>query len=443
MFWNQFTLRLKTQYYVNKKSSFSNLIGNTKIGSLFWADDIVILSESKNGLQHSLNQLSQYCYKNEMKINVDKTKCMIFNKSGRILNYNKFYYNNQELEIVKNVNYLGFLITPSFSIKKLLDDLYKRGLKAYFKLRNCLDESFRNHVHLFFNLFDTLIKPILMYGIELWGSLKQGFNDMNPIEKLNTKLCKHILGVTKCTSNIGCRCELGRKQLHILGFKTTIKNWLRVINDPINSILKTIYVENLNQGLNWTKNLKEIFMKHGLGDIWISTNSNSNEQPPPKQVVSYISQRIIDVSVQDTLSTLRNQSKMHTYCLFKKDFEREQYVTEIKNPAIRKTISKFRLSDHKLDIETQRYHRPKKGPDERICITCGEVEDEIHCLMSCKLNIDEREKLFSKISEYNKTFNRLNDKAKFIYLLGSTQICDENVYQFVNQCLKNSYSVKK
>ena len=159
----------------NKQESESAVMGNTKIGSLFWADDIVILSESKNGLQHSLNQLSQYCYKNEMKINVDKTKCMIFNKSGRILNYNKFYYNNQELEIVKNFNYLGFLITPSFSIKKLLDDLYKRGLKAYFKLRNCLDESFRNHVHLFFNLFDTLIKPILMYGIELWGGFKTRF----------------------------------------------------------------------------------------------------------------------------------------------------------------------------------------------------------------------------------------------------------------------------
>ena len=52
---------------------------------------------------------------------------------------------------------------------------------------------------------------------------------------------------------------------------------------------------------------------------------------------------------------------MRTYCLFKKDFERGQYVTEIKNPAIRKTISKFRLSDHKLEIETQRYHRPKRG----------------------------------------------------------------------------------
>ena len=100
---------------------------------------------------------------------------MIFNKSGRILNYNKFYYNNQELEIVKNLNYFGFLVTPSFSIKKLLDDLYKRGLKAYFKLRNCLGESFRNHVHLFFNLFDTLIKPILMYGIELWGGFKTRF----------------------------------------------------------------------------------------------------------------------------------------------------------------------------------------------------------------------------------------------------------------------------
>ena len=58
-----------------------------------------------------------------MKVNVSKTKCMIFNKSSRILDANKFYYQNQELEVVKRFNYLGFLITSSFSIKNLLDDL--------------------------------------------------------------------------------------------------------------------------------------------------------------------------------------------------------------------------------------------------------------------------------------------------------------------------------
>ena len=102
--------------------------------------------------------------------------------------------------------------------------------------------NFRNHTKLSLDLFDAVVKPILIYGIELWGCLKQGFNDKNPIEKLNITLCKHILGVTKRTSNGGYRCELGRKQLHISGFKVTIDNWLSIINDPINVILKTIYM---------------------------------------------------------------------------------------------------------------------------------------------------------------------------------------------------------
>ena len=39
-----------------------------------------------------------------------------------------------------------------------------------------------DHVKLSLDLFDALIKPILFYGIELWGCLKQGFNDKNPIK---------------------------------------------------------------------------------------------------------------------------------------------------------------------------------------------------------------------------------------------------------------------
>ena len=46
--------------------------------------------------------------------------------------------------------------------------------------------------------------------------------------------------VTKRTSNVGCRFEFGQKQLDISGFKVTIGNWLRIINDPLNAILKTI-----------------------------------------------------------------------------------------------------------------------------------------------------------------------------------------------------------
>ena len=173
----------------NEKKSEPATIGNLKIGSLFWADDIVILSETKTGLQNSLDQLKQYCVKNEMEVNVEKTKCMIFNKGGRTLKSNQFFYNENEIETVSSFSYMGFMLTPSFNVKRLLDDLYKRDLKAYYKLRNCLGKTFRNHISLSINLFDSLVNPILTYGIELfWGCLKQAFSDMNPIEKLNIKL---------------------------------------------------------------------------------------------------------------------------------------------------------------------------------------------------------------------------------------------------------------
>ena len=128
------------------------------------------------------------------------------------------------------------------------------------------------------------------------------------------------------------------------------------------------------------------------------------------------------------MSSLRNQPKMRTYLLFKKDFGMETYITKISNLTIRKTISKFRLSDHKLLIETQRYQRPNPSPDQRICTTCREKEDELHCIMRCKLNKLEREKTFAYISLHNKCFNGLDETAKFIFLLQNDQICDQHYF---------------
>ena len=48
-------------------------------------------------------------------------------------------------------------------------------------------------------------------------------------------------------------------------------------------------------------------------------------------------------------------------------------------------LAKLRLSDHKLEIETGRYQRPKVDKDKRICRlwNTSEVENEIHFLMQC------------------------------------------------------------
>ena len=77
-----------------------------------------------------LKTMETYCNENELTLSTDKTKCMIFNKTGKLLR-TPFYYQNKRLENVRNFKYLGFLLTPSGEIKTGLNDLRDRALKAF------------------------------------------------------------------------------------------------------------------------------------------------------------------------------------------------------------------------------------------------------------------------------------------------------------------------
>ena len=48
--------------------------------ALYYADDTIILAESPDDLQNSLNELFNYCQKWKLKVNEDKTKILCFTK---------------------------------------------------------------------------------------------------------------------------------------------------------------------------------------------------------------------------------------------------------------------------------------------------------------------------------------------------------------------------
>ena len=47
---------------------------------LLFADDAVLFSETREGLQNELNNLKSYCKKWNLTVNVEKTKIVIFRK---------------------------------------------------------------------------------------------------------------------------------------------------------------------------------------------------------------------------------------------------------------------------------------------------------------------------------------------------------------------------
>jgi hypothetical protein len=106
-----------------------------------------------------------------------------------------------------------------------------------------------------------------------------------------------------------------------------------------------------------------------------------------------------------------------TYITVKYNFGFEKYLDKIKNFEQRRTLTRFRISAHKLAIETDRYKGISRH--NRICTRCKDntVEDERHFLFSCNYHTQEREalSLMSIINENCKNFSLLNKKMQNLY----------------------------
>ena len=85
------------------------------------------------------------------------------------------------------------------------------------------------------------------------------------------------------------------------------------------------------------------------------------------------------------------------------------HLKYVVNPAYRNAISKIRCSSHLLNIERGRHTNPKTPIDERKCISCDCVEDEMHFIINCSLYTQERQRLFDGVIKVYPPFNNMNN----------------------------------
>ena len=135
---------------------------------LLYADDIVLLSKTANGLQTLLCRLEEFCTKWNLRVNLDKTKIIIFNKAGRVLKGHNFLYGNKLLEHVNEYNYLGIYFRSSGVFTQGIKYLCNKVLKAIFCIRKALMSDCMN-TGLYMTLYNHCVKPILLYGSEVWS----------------------------------------------------------------------------------------------------------------------------------------------------------------------------------------------------------------------------------------------------------------------------------
>jgi hypothetical protein len=334
---------------------------------------------------------------------------MIFKKGGRIKRGTRFIFDNAELEIVTKFTYLGIIFTCGGSFLETQKALAGQALKALFKLKSYLYKFTNLSITHNLELFDKLVMPILLYGTEI-----SGFNNCDIIEKVHTKFCKQLLGVRPQTQNNFIYGELGRIPLKQQMLVSIIRYWLKISQSSDLKIVKHVYnlmLSDMQKTPNveiWTKKVKNTLESMGFFEAWIFGVGN------PNLFIHAFKERIRDVFIQNWYGELNLSTRADSYRLFS-DFGLKNYLNTIKICKLRYALCRFRVSAHRLNIETGRWHKPDPIPrNERKCFNCNCIEDEYHFLLECPIYSSLRKKYIKHIH-----WKRPNI-LKFINVMSST-----------------------
>ena len=168
------------------------LLKYLKLYVLLYADDTVLVAESAEDLQKSITLMKNYCDLWKLNINASKTKITLFLR-GRTRNIPKFQFGETQLEVTDQYKYLGLIFNFNGKFTNAKKLLYDKGTRAMFALLR-RGRQLQLPVDIMIHLFDTLVKPVLLYGSEIWAH-----EGTEILEKLHLRFCKYILLVNKTT----------------------------------------------------------------------------------------------------------------------------------------------------------------------------------------------------------------------------------------------------
>jgi len=180
-------------YYGNK---------NYKVDILLYADDILLVSTTKGGLQELLYITEKYGLDCEIVFNIEKTYTMVFNekvvRSKRNMRIDEWKsdlkLSNETIQIVTSITYLGVEISNDLRNDLHLNKRRNKSLAAIHLLRAHGLNSRLMHPYLKAQLFKTYIRPILYYGLE---NISLNIGETKKLQRTESTLFKMMLGISK------------------------------------------------------------------------------------------------------------------------------------------------------------------------------------------------------------------------------------------------------
>ena len=203
-------------------------------------------------------------------------------------------------------------------------------------------------------------------------------------------------------------------------FKARINYWYRLENIP-NGLLKDAYLESKNiheeGGKSWFSAITNLFtiLKTPGGNKYKKYSKSSFKH----SIKTDLQNIYIKTWYDNRNQLIVENGTLRTYLKIKTNFGFEKYLELITDSELRRSITKFKISCHKLKIEVGRHTKPKTPLEDRICDRCNDlcIDDELHFFNHCTKLSESRNILFNIIKGTNMNFCSLSSFNKLYWTL--------------------------
>jgi hypothetical protein len=389
-----------------KRVRVNSVLEGLKFNILLFADDVVLLADSRHDLQRLLDAV--YGYSQKWRFVWNSTKSKILRFSSRKAPKQRYFLGFQELEVVKSFKYLGVVIQENLSwsiTKKRFEDKAKSRLPMVTK---SVVEGLS--VETGEKLWNTMIRPTLDYAAEVWGG-----DVWEKAEQIQDRAGRTLLGLSKFAAGEVARGELGWMSLKARRERKQLIYWGKILNMDDLRLAKLVYLNCKNH----TDSLRDSFcgaVKRTLTSLKLDHLWRSEAIGGLKDWISFITSVIRTKDKERWVLAVQKKPKLRLYSAIKSELAREDYISWQIPARHRALYARLRSGTHQLRYETGRW--ANEPEEERLCNVCvtGKVESEEHFLLECYVYRKVREGMFSKIFEQT-GYNLLRMKEDKNWLL--------------------------
>jgi hypothetical protein len=380
-----------------------NLNTLLQICILLFADDILLLAESREDMQSLVWKLDDWFFQHRLTINHSKSGLMRFHFGDADINDEPVYFGGSAIPVVEKYKYCGVWFTEDFSSTEMQTEVLK-------KVNSRLDRELKYSVYNTHShetriiVWNQLIRCLFEYFYCIWGE-----DEWADGEHVFYRAAKVILGfpVGTTVTTASALGELGWMSLQGRLYLLRLRFFRKLLCTSSDRLLFQVFLhsqEAYHQNLRESQprenrsfyaHLVDTLMK--LGVPHLTTIISSPYDARLKESKTDWMDLVRNYEQKKWWTKVQDSPKLDTYKLVKTDLVPELYLKH--NPLLTHLLTRLRLSQHYLFIETGRYHRPPVPRAERRCVLCssGEVEDELHFLRTCLAHTDIRTVAFNKV----------------------------------------------